>query len=86
MENIITLNNLNPNGTKRDLIYLTSVPNADYSGMEYLIEFCESEGLKKVIVGRVSLIDGVVRFAENYYGVTHTGLKLLAVWIENNME
>lgn len=78
------IHNVAPNGEKTEIITLIEVPNADNSGIEYKIFFQEYSFFEKKEIGKVELINGTVRFSGGT--MTYLGLKLLADWIEKNLE
>jgi hypothetical protein len=89
-KNIVQLHATAPSGAKCDFVTLTPFPNADGSGIVYLIEFQELDFEEKFAVGQCELTAGYVRFLEydksKPQGVTHVGLRLLADWIQQNLE
>ena len=86
----VQLHDVAPNGLRTNIITLTEVPNADKSGVKYLIEYQEYDMEGKFKVGRCDLTLGGAWFQEydksHYSGVSYKGLKLLAKWIEENLE
>ena len=71
----IQINNIAPNGMKEDIITLTQVPNADNSGVEYLIHFQQMDFLDIEEIGTVDLMTGTTYF--NGGSMSFGGLKLL---------
>lgn len=86
------LYNVAPNGLKIDQVHLTEVPNADYSGVQYLIEYVEDFGdNKRISIGHCDLIMGNIWFDKvgdnaKTLGIRYTAMKLIIDWIENNLE
>ena len=86
------LYNIAPNGLKIDQVWITEVPNADYSGVDYLIEYVEDFGAdKKIPIGHCDLISGNIWFDNvgndaKTTGLNHKAMKLIVEWIEKNVE
>lgn len=75
-----------------DQVILTRVPNLDNSGDDYRIEYLEDfvEG-SPISIGHCDLYSGCIRFDivhddARLIGVYYRVIKLLAQWIEENVE
>lgn len=86
------LYNIAPNGYKIDIVTLREVPNIDNSGVEYELTYKASEGYgEQINFGRCELIGGNIRFYKidkgaQFLGVNHKAIRLLADWIDENIE
>jgi hypothetical protein len=90
----------NPNGTKRDIIYITPVPNNDGSGFNYIIDYQEFNtddpeitiGTTPVFrLGKCCPVLGKLWFEgckiPGYpYGISTGALMHLAQWVERMRE
>lgn len=88
----IELFNIAPNGLKIDIVYIKEIPNVDNSGVEYQLSYKDCEDYGEIIkFGKCDLILGKICFDNvddggKYLGVSHSALKLLTRWIEENIE
>jgi hypothetical protein len=90
----------NPNGTKRDIIYITPVPNADGSGLDYQIDYQKfntdhpeiTEGTTPIFrLGKCCIVLGNLWFEGCNipgfpYGISTTALMHLATWVDEMQE